>query len=357
MELSHRSPAFDKIIVDAETDLRSLLRINNDYAVLFMQGGATSQFSAVPMNLYRRKSDATTETATSTATPTQPIADYLVTGCWSLGALDEAKKYIQPNCVASNAATNHTTVTSREEWQLTPAASYFHYCHNETVHGVEFRDCPQLELQQSNSTATAAVPIVCDMSSCFLSREFDITRYGLVYAGVQKNVGPAGVTIVIARRALLQQFTPHPQCPVMLNYTVQASKQSMYNTPPCFAIYMTGLVLKWLKEQTLAHVAQTNDKKAQLVYACIDESEGFYTGTVTQHEFRSRMNVNFKLRDEALLKPFLAQAEKASLIGLSGHRSVGGCRASIYNAVSLQSVEALIQHMKQFQQQHQQPKQ
>ena len=319
MEMSHRGKEFVSIAEQAEADLRELLAIPANYKVLFLQGGASSQFAMAPMNLLRGKTKA----------------DYLNTGQWSKKAISEAKKFCQVNVVASSEAVNFTTVPARETWKCDPEAAYLHCTPNETIGGVEMLAIPEV-----------SAPLVADMSSTLLSRPLDVNKFGLIYAGAQKNIGPAGLTIVIVRDDLIGQTVPGT--PTMLDYAAMAKEGSMYNTPPTYAWYIAGLVFQWLKAQGgLAAIGERNKAKADLLYKAIDES-GFYKNPVDP-ACRSWMNVPFILPDEALDKPFLAEAKAAGLLTLSGHRSVGGMRASIYNAIPLEGVKALVDFMADFQ--------
>jgi phosphoserine aminotransferase len=318
MEMSHRSDEFVAVATEAERDLRDLLSISDDYAVLFLQGGASTQFASVPLNLM----------------PVGGSADYVNTGQWSKKAIAEAKRYGSVNVVADAAATNYSTIPSVDSWQLDPKAAYLHYTPNETIGGVEFFWEPEVN-----------VPLVADMSSTILSRPIDVNKFGVIYAGAQKNIGPAGLTIAIVRRDLLGKS--QPGCPIMLDYKTAADNDSMYNTPPTYSIYLAGLVFKWLKNQGgLPAIEQINRRKASKLYDYIDNS-GFYANPV-ELASRSLMNIPFTLADAALDKAFLAQAEAAGLMNLKGHRSVGGMRASIYNAVGEDAVDALIAFMTEF---------
>ena len=319
MEMCHRGKEYVSIAEQAEADLRELLNIPANYKALFLQGGASSQFAAAPMNLLRGKTKA----------------DYLNTGMWSKKAISEAKKFCQVNVVASSEAGNFTTVPARESWKCDPDAAYLHYTPNETIGGVELHTVPEV-----------SVPLAADFSSTLLSRPIDVSKFGIIYAGAQKNIGPAGLTIVIVREDLLGQ--PIAGTPTMLDYAVQAKEGSMYNTPPTYAWYIAGLVFQWMKAQGgLTAIGERNRTKAELLYKAIDES-GFYKNPVDP-AYRSWMNVPFTLPDEALDKPFLAEAKSAGLLTLAGHRSVGGMRASIYNAVPLEGIQALVNFMADFQ--------
>lgn len=320
VEMSHRSKEFEAMINEAEADMRELLNIPANYKVIFMQGGASLQFSMIPMNF--RAPGAS--------------ADYIVTGAWSKKAIQEAQKLGAVRTAADTKASNYNTVP--EKFDLDPQAAYLYFCANETIHGVEFFKEPE---------PPAGVPLVCDASSDFMSRPIDITKYAYLYAGAQKNVGPAGVVIGILREDMLERVPEN--MPVMLDYKVQATEKSLYNTPPCFSIYMVGLVMKWIKKMGgLAGIEARNKAKADLLYATIDTSGGFYKGHA-QPESRSRMNVTFRLPSEELEEAFAKEAKKLNMIGLKGHRSVGGLRASIYNAVELSDVEVLVQFMQDFQ--------
>jgi phosphoserine aminotransferase len=320
MEMSHRSPEVVGVAERAEKTLRELLGISDDYAVLFLQGGASTQFAAVPLNLM---GDA-------------GRADYLNTGQWSKKAIAEAKRYGAVNVAASSENTNFSTVPAQDSWDLDDDAAYLHYTPNETIGGVEFFFTPQVK-----------APLVVDMSSTILSRPMNVADYGVIYAGAQKNIGPAGLTLVVVRRELLGRA--HDLCPAMLNWQVAADNDSMYNTPPTFALYLAGLVFDWLAQRGgLAAMETVNRRKAEKLYAAIDGSD-FYANPVAL-DCRSLMNVPFTLADDALDKAFLAESEEAGLLNLKGHRSVGGMRASIYNAVSEEAVDALIAFMRDFEQ-------
>ena len=330
MELSHRSKEFEAVIAEAEADLRSILSIPDNYKVLFMQGGATAQFAGIVMNLGHDK----------------PL-DYIVSGTWSEKALQEAQRLgAAVNVVVNSKALKHTgRFPSIEEWKFSEDASYVYYCDNETVHGVEFQQSFVDAFPHKN------VPVVCDMSSNILSRPFDVSKFGLVYGGVQKNVGPAGVTIVIIREDLIN--CPKQNIPLMLDYKVFADNKSLYNTPPTFTIYVCGLVLKWILGLGGIHaIEKMNNSKAGLLYEAIDSMKCFQCPV--SRELRSRMNVTFRLinktgeADAELEKRFVSEADKMGLVQLAGHRSVGGIRASLYNALSLEAAEALVAFMKSF---------
>jgi phosphoserine aminotransferase len=320
MEMSHRGKEFIGIAEKAEADLRELLGIPGNYKVLFLQGGATAQFAMVPMNLLRGKKKA----------------DYIHTGEWSKKAIKEAQKFGTVNIAASAESTKFTTIPPRQEWKLDPGAAYVHYCGNETIGGVEFFAIPE----------TGNVPLVSDMSSTFLSRPLDVSKFGLIYAGAQKNFGPSGLAITIVREDLIGEVLPGTAS--MFDYKVHADNGSMYNTPPTYAWYIAGLVFEWLKQKGgLKAMAEINARKAKKLYDYIDGSGGFYKNPV-EVSCRSRMNIPFTLKSEALDEEFLKGAKSANLLQLKGHRSVGGMRASIYNAMPEAGVDTLIDYMKQF---------
>jgi phosphoserine aminotransferase len=323
LEISHRSTTFERIINEAEADLRWLLAIPENYKVLFLQGGASLQFSMVPMNLL----------------PKGGSADYLLTGSWGEGAIKEAKKLGAARAAASTAETNFNRLPKPEEIKLDPNAAYLHFTSNETIFGVEFQEEPE----------AGDVPLVCDMSSNFISKTIDVAKYGLIYAGAQKNAGPAGVTIVIIREDLLEKAPPG--LPAMLDYKNLAKSGSLYNTPPCFAIYICGLVFKWLRTDIggLAKISANNKAKAGILYDAIDASDGYYRGHA-EKDCRSLMNVTFRLPNEELEKRFIKESTAAGLDGLKGHRSVGGLRASIYNAFPKEGVVKLVEFMREFEQ-------
>ena len=323
MEMSHRGKEFMSIATQAETDLRELMGITDDYAVLFLQGGASSQFAAVPLNLLGDKK----------------TADYINTGAWSKKAIAEAKRYCDVNVAASSEESKFTTAPAQDSWQLNPAAAYVHYTPNETIGGVEFPFIPD----------TGNIPLVADMSSTILSRPVDVSRYGVIYAGAQKNIGPAGLTVVIVRKDLMGQ--PLDSTPTMLNYQVQAENGSMYNTPPTYSWYLAGLVFAWIKKQGgLAKMAEINKRKAENLYAAIDGSD-FYANPV-EPASRSWMNVPFTLANPELDAVFLQESKEEDLTTLKGHRSVGGMRASIYNAMPEEGVNTLIAFMAEFERRH-----
>jgi phosphoserine aminotransferase len=321
LEVSHRSKVFEDVLARAEADIRQLANVPSNYRVLFLQGGASLQFTMVPMNLL---SEGMT-------------ADYLVTGAWSSKAVDEAKKFGSVHVAATTKAEQFTRIPRVEEIVLTPGAAYVHMTSNNTIYGTEWKSLPDI----------GDLPLVSDTSSDMFSRPIDVARHALIYAGAQKNMGPAGVTVVIIREDLLARSAA--SLPVMLSYAVHAEHGSMYNTPPVFAIYMLGLVMRWLIGQGgLEAAAAANERKAGKLYAEIDRT-GFYRGTA-QKNSRSLMNVTFRLPGEDLEKRFVKDAEAAGLDGLKGHRSVGGIRASIYNAFPEPGIDVLVDFMKDFEQ-------
>ena len=322
-EMSHRGKEFMSIYAAAQASLRELLAIPDDYKMLFLQGGAIGQNAIVPMNLLRGKDRA----------------DYVNTGDWSKRSIAEAGHYCTVNVAASAEGNGFTAIPPRSEWLLDPQAAYVHICSNETILGLEYHWTPD----------TGAVPLVADMSSDILSRPIEVSRYGLIYAGAQKNIGPAGLTLVIVREDLLDGALA--TTPSAFNYQIQAANDSMINTPPTFAIYLAGLVFDWIREQGgLAAMAERNRAKAALLYGCLDASD-FYRKRVVAAD-RSLMNVCFHLPDPALDAPFLAGAREAGLLNLKGHRVVGGMRASIYNAMPIEGVRALVAYLASFETQH-----
>lgn len=319
MEMSHRSEDYTAVAVKAEQDLRDLLSIPANYKVLFLQGGASQQFAEIPLNLL----------------PENGSADYVETGIWSKKAIDEARRYGAVNIAASAKPLDYLDIPAQAEWRLDPAAAYVHYASNETIGGLEFNWVPQ----------TGDVPLVVDMSSDILSRPIDVSQYGMIYAGAQKNIGPSGLVVVIIRDDLLGKA--RASCPTMLDYKVAADNGSMYNTPATYSWYLSGLVFEWLKEQGgVAAMEQRNRAKKDRLYGFIDTS-AFYSNPIATAA-RSWMNVPFRLADERLDKAFLAGADARGLLNLKGHRSVGGMRASIYNALGLDAVEALVSYMAEF---------
>ncbi|WP_079204952.1 3-phosphoserine/phosphohydroxythreonine transaminase [Pseudomonas sp. CC6-YY-74] len=323
MEMSHRSDEYMAIAAKAEQDLRDLLVIPSDYKVLFLQGGASQQFAEIPLNLL----------------PEDGVADYIDTGIWSKKSIEEARRYGNINVAASAKSYDYFAIPGQNEWALSKDAAYLHYASNETIGGLQFDWIPDV----------GDVPLVADMSSDILSRPIDVSRFGLIYAGAQKNIGPSGLVVSIVREDLLGRA--RSVCPTMLNYKVAADNGSMYNTPATFSWYLSGLVFEWLKEQGgVEAMEQRNRAKKELLYGAIDSSE-LYSNPIALNA-RSWMNVPFRLADDRLDKPFLAGAEARNLLNLKGHRSVGGMRASIYNAVGLDAVEALVAYMAQFEKEH-----
>ncbi len=320
MEMSHRGKEFISIAAEAEADLRALLAIPANYKVLFLQGGATLQFAQVPMNLLRGKGKA----------------DYVVTGEWSKKAVKEAKNYCDVAIAASSEDRNFTYAP--KQWKVRPDAAYVHYCSNETIGGVEYHAIPKSE-----------IPLVADASSHFLSRPLDVSKFGLIYAGAQKNAGPAGLTFVIVRDDLIGQAAKGT--PTVMDYKLQADADSMLNTPASYSMYIAGLVFKWLKQLGgLAAIEQKNIQKAKLLYDYLDASAFFHNPVPI--EDRSRMNVPFTLKNNALDAEFLKGAEARGMVQLKGHRSVGGMRASIYNAMPIEGVQQLVAYMREFEQKH-----
>jgi phosphoserine aminotransferase len=321
MEISHRSKTFEEIIGGCEADIRKLANISSDYQILFLQGGASLQFSMVPMNLL----------------PAGGKADYIVTGSWGKKAVKEAQKLGTVQIASTTESDNFTRVPAQSELKLDPSAAYVHFTSNETIQGVEWKKEPE----------TGSVPLVCDASSDIFSRTIDVGLYGLIYAGAQKNLGPSGVTLVILRNDLLERVPKN--LATMLDYRVQAENKSLYNTPPVFGVYIMRLVMKWVLEQGgLEGMARANVEKAKLLYDAIDSSGGYYRPHAKPAN-RSNMNVTFRLPSEELEKKFVSEAKAGKLEGLKGHRSVGGIRASIYNAFPKAGVEALVSFMKEFQ--------
>jgi len=319
LEISHRSKTFESILAQTEADMRELAGIPQNYRVLFLQGGASLQFSMVPMNLLQPGA----------------TADYVVTGAWAQKALKEARRVGTVNVAASTESEQFTRIPRQDELKLTPGAAYVHITSNNTIFGTQWRELPDV----------GDVPLVNDTSSDMFSRPLDVARHGLIYAGAQKNMGPAGVTVAIIREDLLARS--QATLPTMLNYAVHAENTSLYNTPPVFAIYIVGLVLKWLKGQGgLGAVARLNERKAAKLYAEIDGT-GFYRGTAEPGS-RSSMNITFRLKSEDLEKQFVKETAAQGLDGLKGHRSVGGIRASIYNAFPEGGIDALVQFMREF---------
>ncbi|GAB3420447.1 3-phosphoserine/phosphohydroxythreonine transaminase [Massilia agilis] len=323
MEMSHRGPEFISIYKQAVADLRELLNVPPNYKILFQQGGGLGQNAIVPLNLAGRRAQPAT-------------IDFVHTGSWSGKSLKEAARYANVNVAASSKDQAFTAVPPQASWKLTQDAAYLHICTNETIDGVEYNFVPEVP---------ADVPIVADMSSHILSRVIDVSKYGVIFAGAQKNIGPAGLTLVIVREDLLEHALPI--CPSAFHWKTVAEHESMYNTPPTYAIYIAGLVFDWLKRQGgVAAMEQRNIEKARLLYAALD-ADDFYQNRVAK-ENRSRMNVPFYLRDEALNEQFLAGAKARGLLQLKGHKSVGGMRASIYNAMPIEGVQALVDYLNEF---------
>ncbi len=322
MEISHRSKDFEGIVADAQNDLRDLLGIPANYKILFLQGGASLQFAMIPMNFR----------------PAGASADYIVTGTWSKKAFKESQKLGTAKAAASLEADNFNRLPAQSELKLDPQAAYLHFTSNETIHGVEYFTEP---------VPPSGVPLICDASSDFISHPVDVSKYAMIYAGAQKNAGPAGVVIAIIRDDLIEKVTAN--LPNLLDYKALAEENSLLNTPPCWSIYIVGLVLKWAKGLGgLEGIQKRNQTKAGLVYKAIDESGGFYKGHAKSD--RSVMNITFRLPTETLEEQFAGEAKKRDLIGLKGHRSVGGMRASLYNALPVEAAEELVKFMKEFQQ-------
>lgn len=323
MEMSHRSKPFASIIETAEADLRELMQIPDNYQVLFLQGGATQQFAAIPMNLMQNK-----------------VADYIVSGSWSKKAFKEAKLYGDARCIASSEDKNFSYVPNVDDLTFSPDADYVYICQNETIYGTRYPKLPD----------TGNIPLVTDVSSMFLSEPMNVSDFGLIYGGAQKNIGPAGVTIVIVRDDLVREEVL-PFTPSIMRYTTQVAAKSLSNTPPAYGIYICGLVFKWLKEQGgLAAMAARNEQKAALLYDYLDQSQ-LFKGTARKED-RSLMNVPFVTGSDELDALFVAEAKTHGLESLKGHRSVGGMRASIYNAMPLAGVEALVEFMDEFEKAH-----
>lgn len=322
VEMSHRSAEYEKINNDAQKELRSLLNVPDNYKILFLQGGGTGIFAAVAMNLMGRTGSA----------------DYFVTGSWSSKAAKEASKYGKVNLVLPKTDV-HTGVPDQSTWKLDPQASYVYYCANETIHGVEFPFIPEVD-----------VPLVADMSSNILSRPVDVSKFGVIYAAAQKNIGPAGVTLVIIREDLLSNSLPI--CPLILDFTVMAKDNSLHNTPPTFGVYVMGLVFKWVREQGGVEEMERRAKlKSELIYSTIENSGGFYFTSV-KADYRSRMNVPFRIKNNELEPEFLKEAKNLKMIQLKGHRLVGGIRASLYNAITMEETQAFKKFMEDFMKAH-----
>ncbi len=319
MEMSHRSKAYDEIIKTAEKDLRELMNIPDNYKVLFLQGGASQQFAMIPMNLMKNK-----------------VADYIVTGQWAKKAYQEAQKYGKANKIATSEDKTFSYIPDCSDLPISEDADYVYICENNTIYGTKFKELPN----------TKGKILVSDVSSCFLSEPVDVSKYGIIYGGVQKNIGPAGVVIVIIREDLITEDVLEGT-PTMLQYKIHADAESLYNTPPAYGIYICGKVFKWLKEMGgLSAIKEYNEKKAKILYDFLDESK-LFKGTVEKKD-RSLMNVPFVTGDAELDAKFVKEAKEAGFENLKGHRSVGGMRASIYNAMPIEGVEALVAFMKKF---------
>ena len=323
MEMSHRSKAYDEIIKTAEADLRELMNIPDNYKVLFLQGGASQQFAMIPMNLMKNK-----------------VADYIVTGQWAKKAYQEAQKYGKANKIASSEDKTFSYIPDCSDLPISEDADYVYICENNTIYGTKFKELPN----------TKGKDLVSDVSSCFLSEPVDVSKYALIYGGVQKNIGPAGVVIVIIREDLITEDVL-PGTPTMLQYKIHADAESLYNTPPAYGIYICGKVFKWLKEMGgLSAIKEMNERKAKILYDFLDESK-LFKGTVEKKD-RSLMNVPFVTGDAELDAKFVKEAKAAGLENLKGHRSVGGMRASIYNAMPEEGVKALVAFMKKFEEEN-----
>ena len=319
MEMSHRSKAYDTIIKEAEADLRELMNIPDNYKVLFLQGGASQQFAMIPMNLMKNR-----------------VADYIVTGQWAKKAYQEASLYGKANKIASSEDKTFSYIPDCSDLPISEDADYVYICENNTIYGTKFKTLPN----------TKGKPLVADVSSCFLSEPVDVTKYGVIYGGVQKNIGPAGVVIVIIREDLITEDVL-PGTPTMLRYKIHADADSLYNTPPAYGIYICGKVFKWLKKMGgLEAMKERNEKKAKILYDYLDESK-LFKGTVRKED-RSLMNVPFITGNEELDAKFVKESKEAGLENLKGHRTVGGMRASIYNAMPIEGVEKLVEFMKKF---------
>ncbi len=326
MELGHRTEIFTEYLHETEQKLRELLTIPNNYRILFLHGGARAQFAMVPQNLLANKHGA----------------DYLDIGIWSQKAIAEAQLFCDVNIVASSKDNNYTSIPTPDTWQLKPTAAYFHYTSNETINGIECTFIPEV----------GDVPIVVDMTSDILSMPIDVSRFGLIYASAQKNIGIAGLAVVIIREDLLARSSTATTVPSLYNYAIQAEQHSLYNTPASFAIYIASLMFAWLQRQGgLTKIAELNQRKATKLYHAIDHSNGFYRNDIAK-PYRSKMNVVFNMQTTQLEQQFLAAATAANLVALKGHRELGGLRASIYNAMPMSSVDTLIDFMKVFQQKH-----
>ena len=316
MELSHRGKEFVEIAETAEQNVKDLFNINDDYEVLFLQGGASQQFAMIPQNFLQGRT-----------------ADYIHSGQWAIKAINEAKVLGNVNMVTDSKENNYTSIANPDSWKTSKDAVYFHYTSNETIGGLQFKSAPKVN-----------IPLVSDMSSDILSREIDINQFALIYAGAQKNIGPAGLTLVIINKEFLKDASTN--LPVFYQYKTHIEAKSMYNTPPCFSLYVAGLVFKWMKKIGLKEIENRNEEKAKKLYNFIDSSS-FYSNPVDP-KFRSSMNIPFILKSEELDAQFLKEAEQENLLNLKGHRSVGGMRASIYNAMPIDGVNKLIDFMKDF---------
>ena len=323
MEMSHRSSVFQEIIETAEADIRELMHIPDNYKVLFLQGGASQQFAMIPMNLMKNK-----------------VADYIVTGQWAKKAAKEAEKYGEVHVIASSEDKTFSYIPDCSDLDISEDADYVYICENNTIYGTKFKELPN----------TKGKTLVADVSSCFLSEPVDVSKYAIIYGGVQKNIGPAGVVIVIIREDLIREDVL-PETPTIMRYDVQAKAGSLYNTPPCYGIYICGKVFKWLKKQGgLEAMKERNERKAKILYDYLDQSRLFH-GTVRKED-RSIMNVPFVTGDKDLDTLFVKEAEAAGFVNLKGHRTVGGMRASIYNAMPIEGVEALVAFMKKFEEEN-----
>lgn len=330
MELSHRSATFSKIVQEAEQDVRDLLNVPSNYKVIFMHGGGTAQFAAIPLNLCSEES----------------TVDYFITGGWSAKAAKEAEKYCKVNKVLPKS-DKYIGIPDPSTWKLSPNASYIYYCANETIHGVEFHSIPEV---------SSGIPLVCDMSSNIFTKPVDISKYGIIFAGAQKNIGIAGVTLVIIRDDLIGKA--RTVCPSVLDYKINADNKSLYNTPATFSLYLCQLVLKWIKEKGNVEAMEKNSiKKSKLIYDAIKESKGFYHSHV-EEAARSRMTIPFRVGgpngNDDLEKAFLEAAQKRGMIGLKGHRSIGGIRAGIFNAMSVEETQQFVSFLKEFSMNHKQ---
>ncbi len=320
IEISHRSKEFDDVIKRAASDMKELLNLDDDYSVLFLQGGASLQFAMIPMNFLGEGE----------------TADYIDTGRWSSKAIKEAKLFGNVNVLASSKDKDYTYIPDLKNVDFTKNANYVHLTSNNTIYGTQYREFPD----------TGDIPLIVDMSSDFMCRELDMKKFSIVYAGAQKNVGPAGVTVVIIRKDMLKRIKR--DVPIILKYETHVEKDSLYNTPSVFGVYVIGLVMKWLKKiGGIKEIERINREKAKLLYDTIDEMSDFYVGVVDKNS-RSLMNVTFRIKDESLEAKFVEEAKENNIIGIKGHRSVGGLRASIYNAMPIKGVKALVEFMKEF---------